>query len=179
MRLFAPALLLLATACAHPAVEVMQAAPAAVRGAAAYVYGVDLSLGPTAKTAVAAADQRLKPGREGYADMRFAPMLVQVVKDAAASRGLREGRALTIEIELDKLGVPGTAGAFLGGRDRLAGQVHVVDARTGEKLSSFYVDVDQGSPGLIGLALRGGGVREKLASAFARHIFDQLAPVRR
>jgi hypothetical protein len=173
MRTFLAALLLLVSACAHPAVETMQPMASALHGGA-YVYSVDLSLATAARAAASASDDKLKPGREGYAGMKFAPMLVQAVKDAAAARGLREGRALTIDIELDRLSVPGVAGAFVGGRDRLAGQVNVVDARSGAKLASFYVDVDRRSPGLIGVALRGGGVREKLAAAFARHVADQL-----
>jgi len=175
MRTLLLALLALVSACAHPVVETMQPVAASVRGGA-YVHAVELSLAASPKAAAAASDEKLKPGREGYAGMKFAPMLVQAVKDAAAARGLRDGRALTIEIELDQLSVPDLGGAFIGGRDRLAGQVKVVDARTGDALGSFYVDVDQRSPGLIGVALRGGGVREKLASAFARHIADQLAP---
>ena len=175
MRAFLLALLAFASACAHPAVETMQPTGTGIRGVA-YVHAVELSLSNVAKAAAGASDEKLKPGREGYAGMKFAPMLVQAVKDAAAARGLRQGRALTIEIELDQLNVPDLGGAFLGGRDRLAGQVKVVDARTGEALGSFYVDVDQRSPGLIGVAVRGGGVREKLASAFARHVADQLAP---
>ena len=45
-------------------------------------------------------------------------------------------------------------------------------------LTAFYVDVDRHYPGLLGLAVRegNGGVRERLAGAFVRHVLDQLAP---
>ncbi|HMC92874.1 MAG TPA: hypothetical protein VKI45_10470 [Allosphingosinicella sp.] len=178
MRFLPPALLLLlASACSPKAVDIMQAPPAALRDAS-YLYAVDLSLGPDAKREVAAADARVKP-EQGYAGMRFAALLPQLFKDAAAQRGMKEGRALTITVELDHLRVPAAGGSLVGRHDRLAGQVRIQDSRTGQALGSFYVDVDQHFPGLIGLAVRGGGVREKLASAFVRHVLDQIAPAAR
>jgi hypothetical protein len=175
MRFLLPALLLfLASACSPKAVDMMQAPPAALRGAA-YVYAVDLSPGPDARREIAAADARVKP-EQGYAGMPFAALLPQLLKDAAAQRGMKEGRALTVTIELDHLRVPAAGGSLVGRHDRLAGQVRIEDSRTGQALGSFYVDVDKHFPGLIGLAVRGGGVREKLASAFVRHVLDQIAP---
>lgn len=174
MRFLLPLLLLLVSACTAKSVEMVQAPPAALRGAS-YLYGVDLSLGPDAKREVAAADARVKP-EQGYAGMPFAAMLPKLLKDAAAQRGMKEGRALTVTVELDHLKVPGAGGSLVGHHDRLAGQVRIEDSRTGQALGSFYVDVDQHFPGLLGLAVRGGGVREKLASAFVRHILDQIAP---
>ena len=167
MRFLPPALLLLlASACSPKAVDIMQAPPAALRDAS-YLYAVDLSLGPDAKREVAAADARVKP-EQGYAGMRFAALLPQLFKDAAAQRGMK-----------DHLRVPAAGGSLVGRHDRLAGQVRIQDSRTGQALGSFYVDVDQHFPGLIGLAVRGGGVREKLASAFVRHVLDQIAPAAR
>jgi hypothetical protein len=174
MRFLPIALLLLASACTPKAVDMMQAPPATLR-AASYVYGVDLSFGPDAKREVVAADARLRPV-PGYAGMPFANLLPQLLKEAAIQRGMKEGRALTLTVELDHLKVPAAGASLVGHHDRLAGQVRIADSRTGEALGSFYVDVDQHFPGLIGLAVRGGGVREKLASAFVRHILDQIAP---
>jgi hypothetical protein len=65
--------------------------------------------------------------------------------------------------------------AVLGRSDRLAGQVRVEDARTGDRLALFYVTEDKAHSGLIGLAVRGGSVREKLVRGFAAHIAEQLA----
>jgi hypothetical protein len=175
MRILLAALLMLASACTPKAVEIMQAPPAALHGGS-YLYQVDVSLGPTARKEVAAADLKLK-GERGYPGMPFARLLPQMIRDAALQRGMKEGRALTLTIELDHLNVPGAGGALLGRHDRLAGQVRIEDSRTGQALGSFYVDVDRHYPGLLGLAIRGGGVRERLASAFARHILDQIAPV--
>ena len=61
-----------------------------------------------------------------------------------------------------------------GSNDQLAGSVELSDAATGEKLGQFYVDVINSHSGLLGMALRGGGVREKLAQEFANHIARQL-----
>ncbi|MBX2835034.1 MAG: hypothetical protein KTR28_08700, partial [Micavibrio sp.] len=43
-----------------------------------------------------------------------------------------------------------------------------------ELVSEFYVDVLKGTGGLLGLAVRGGGVREKLSAQFAEYIGDNL-----
>ncbi|MBV9931331.1 MAG: hypothetical protein JO013_10350 [Alphaproteobacteria bacterium] len=179
LRFLLPGLALLVAACTRPAIDMMQAPTAPLAGSV-YIYDIDLSLGPDAKKEVAAADARVAakaPGR-GYATMAFAPMLRDMFKQGAAARGLSAGRALTIVVELDHLRVPAAGGALMGKHDRLAGLVRVADARTGQALATFYVDVDQHYPGLIGLAVRegNGGVRERLAAAFVRHVLDQIAP---
>lgn len=178
MRLFLPALALLAGGCTRPAVDMMQP-PAAGLRAPAYIYAVDLSLGPDAKKEVAAADAKAVARRTpDYPGMPFAALLTRLFKEAAAMRGMTAARALTVAVELDHLRVPGAGGALAGRHDRLAGLVRVTDARTGAALATFYVDVDQHYPGLIGLAVREGNgtVRERLAAAFVRHVLDQIAP---
>jgi hypothetical protein len=178
VRFLLPALTLLAAGCTRPAIDMMQAPAAALR-APAYVSAVVLSLGPEAKKEVAVSDAKvMAKAAAGYAGMAFAALLPRMFKDSAAARGLTAGRALTVVVELDHLRVPGAGGALAGRHDRLAGLVRVTDARTGEVLATFYVDVDQHYPGLIGLAVRegNGGVRERLASAFVRHVLDQIAP---
>ena len=165
--------------CSRPAVNTLEAPAAALRGAPAYVYAVDLSLGPAARKEVAASDAKvLAKAAPGYAGMPLATLLPRLFKDGAAARGMREGRALTFVVELDHLRVPAAGGSLAGRRDRLAGLVRVVDSRTGESLAAFYVDVNQHYPGLVGLIVReaNGGVRERLASAFVRHALDQIAP---
>jgi hypothetical protein len=190
MRLFFPrsvrrrgspllAALLLAfplAACAVAPVEMMEAAPDALRGGA-YVDGVELSLAAPARVAVAEADRKLHG--EGDAGLPFARLLDKAVKEATRARGLETGRALTVTVEMDVLRIPGVGMAMLGRSDRLAGQVRVTDARTGDRLALFYVTVDKPHSGLIGLAMRGGGVREKLVRDFAAHIAEQLAARRR
>jgi hypothetical protein len=178
LRLFFLALALLAGACSRPAVDMMEAPPAALRGAA-YVHAVEVSLGPEAKREVAAADARAATrGAPGDAGLSLDRLLTRLFKDGAAARGLRDGRALTLVVELDRLRITDAGGALTGRDDRLAGLVRLTDARTGAALATFYVDVDRRYPGLIGLAVRegGGAIRERLASAFVRHTLDQIAP---
>jgi hypothetical protein len=175
----AAALLALAlplAACGPQPVEMMQPAPDALRGAA-YVDTVALSLGGESRIAVAESDRKLHG--EGDAALPFAKLFDQAVKEATRARGLQTGRALIVTIEMDVLRIPDAAMAVLGRSDRLAGQVRVEDARTGERLALFYVTIDKPHSGLIGLAVRGGGVREKLVREFAARIAEQLAARRR
>ncbi|HEX5183972.1 MAG TPA: hypothetical protein VFW19_12590 [Allosphingosinicella sp.] len=166
------ALALPLAACGPKPVEIFQPAPDALRGAA-YVYRVDLSLGGESRTGVAETDGKLH--EDGDAALPFAKLLDKAVKEATRARGLRAGRPLILTVEMDVLRIPGVAMAALGTSDRLAGQVRVEDARTGERLALFYVTVDHPHSGLIGLAIRGGGVREKLVREFADRIAGQLA----
>jgi hypothetical protein len=181
--LSACAVALLLAGCGPARVEMMQAPPAGLRGAA-WVADVELSLGGSSRTSVAAADSRLAQRASGpapapgYAGLPFAPMFVRVMKDVARERGLVSGRALRVVVEMDRVEVPGAAMAALGRGDRLAGQVRLLDARHGEMLATFYVDVDKVRPGLIGMMVRGTGVREKLAQEFAHRVADQLAAPR-
>ena len=178
------AALLLPGGCAPKAIDMMQPPPATLRGQA-WVVDVQLSLGGPSRASVAAADAKLRERRPAAAGpasddtaLPFAQMFVKMVKDVARERGLASGRAVTVSIEMDQAQVQGTGMAALGRGDRLAGQVRVLDARSGDKLAEFYVDVDKIRPGLIGLAIRGTGVREKLAGEFARRIADQLTAPR-
>jgi hypothetical protein len=166
------ALALPLAACAVPPVEMMEAAPVPLRGAA-YVDSVELSLNAAARAAVAASDGKLHG--EGDAALPFARLFDKAVKDATRARGLDGARPLIVTVEMDALRIPDAAMAALGRSDRLAGQVRVADARTGDRLALFYVTVDKQHSGLIGLAMRGGGVREKLVREFARRIAEQLA----
>lgn len=163
-------------ACAPKPVDMMEAAPETLRGGA-YVHGVALSLSAAARAEIKASDA--KHHGEGDTGLPFAILFEKAVKEATRARGLEAGRPLLITVEMDALRIPDVTMAVLGRSDRLAGQVRVEDARTGERLALFYVTVDKSHPGLIGLAMRGGGVREKLIRGFAAHIADQLAAPRR
>ena len=163
-------------ACGPQPVEMFQAAPDALRGAA-YVHAVQLSLGGDSRAAVA-EDDRKRHGN-GDAGLPFAKLLDTAVKEATRARGLQTGRPLIIAVEMDVLRIPDVGMAVLGRSDRLAGQVRVEDAKTGERLALFYVTVDHPHSGLIGLAMRGGGVREKLVREFGNRIAEQLAARRR
>ncbi|MFL6856690.1 MAG: hypothetical protein ACJ8DZ_02510 [Allosphingosinicella sp.] len=173
--LLGPALAALAlAACAAPAVDTFQAAPAGLAGRA-FVRQVEVVPGPRFKRQAAEADARLEPG-----DPTTARLIEQAVAEAARARGLTGERPLRLVLEMDALAMPGTARSALGAGDRLAGQVRVLDARSEERLAEFYVDVDRSYPGLIGQLARGGGVRERLTQAFAARVAEQLVdPTRR
>jgi hypothetical protein len=78
-------------------------------------------------------------------------------------------------LDVDILQVQGTGAALFGQPDRLAGTVYIRDAQTGASLGQLYVDVGGGSAGPIALAIRGSGVRERLARAFADRIAGALS----
>jgi hypothetical protein len=52
--------------------------------------------------------------------------------------------------------------------------VDVIDAADGSRLGEFYVDVLNYQGGWLAMAIRGSGVREKMATTFANQIADQL-----
>ncbi|MBX2833870.1 MAG: hypothetical protein KTR28_02755, partial [Micavibrio sp.] len=80
-----------------------------------------------------------------------------------------------VEIEVDNLKFVNPMVAILiSDTDQLSGTVKVVDSKIQELVSEFYVDVLKGTGGLLGLAVRGGGVREKLSAQFAEYIGDNL-----
>jgi hypothetical protein len=194
LRTAALAAALLVAACAPKAVEVVQPIPATLRGHA-QVGDVTVSLSPIArdlmkkfddKAAEKRADAKLpaiaadaplagKPSRDEYATLPFAQMFPLIVQDVAREKGLNSGRAIRLDVEIDTLKTANAGMAILAGSsDQLAGQVTVRDQQSGDKLGQFYVDVINTHSGLLGLALRGGGVREKLSQEFAEHIADQL-----
>ena len=98
--------------------------------------------------------------------------LKQIALERLESRDSDQNHFADIEIEVDnlklKLKLVDPMAAFLiGDTDQLAGTVYVYDTNTKELLTQFYVDVLKGTGGLLGLAIRGGGVREKLSLQFA------------
>lgn len=110
--------------------------------------------------------------------MRACPsskMLEFVVKDTTREWGLNSGQPLKLAVEIDTLKTANAAMAMLAASsDQLSGTVTVMDAATSAKVGEFYVDVINSHGGLLGLAMRGGGIREKLAEEFALHISRQL-----
>jgi hypothetical protein len=162
-------------ACAVKPIDMMEEAPEALRGAA-YVDAVELRLSAPARAVIKESDA--KRHGEGEVGLPFASLFDRAVKEATRARGLATGRPLRVTVEMDVLRIPDAAMAVLGRSDRLAGQVIVADARTGDRLALFYVTVDKAHSGLIGLAVRGGGVREKLVREFAARIAEQLSAPR-
>ena len=182
------------SACGPGAVQVFRPVPVSARGAS-MIADVQVRPGPQSLTLMQTLERRTAEKRSGaglpavdpaaeppgtvprdqYDMLHFAQMFELVLKDAARDRGLTSGRALRIEVEIDTLKTAdGGIKLLAGSRDQLAGQVEIFDARSNERIGQYYVDVVNAHSGLIGLAIRGGGIREKLAAQFARHIVDQL-----
>lgn len=103
-----------------------------------------------------------------YAHMPFRDMFPLIFTEVTKEWGLTGGRPVKLIVTLDTIKTANAGMAFLGSSaDQLAGLVEVTDAEAGTKLGSFYIDVLNNHGGLLGMAMRGGGVREKLADEFA------------
>jgi hypothetical protein len=193
LKLAVPALALLLAACAVNPVRVIQPVSAEVRGAS-HIAEVDVTISPLASeqmqrfedkarenreraglAPVPAEGLATRPPQDQYATLPFAQMIELVIQDVTRAHGLDSGRPLRLQVEIDTLKTANAGMAILAASsDQLAGTVRVVDAQTGASLGEFYVDVINAHSGLLGLAMRGGGIREELAEEFSLHIARQL-----
>lgn len=180
-------------ACAPNPVNVIQPVSSAVRGSS-HVADVDVTISPLASAQMERFEAKARenraeaglapvpaeglaerPPQEQYATLPFAEMMALVVEDVTRREGLQGGQPLRLAIEIDTLKTANAGMAILAGSsDQLAGTVRVLDAQSGESVGEFYVDVINSHSGLLGLAIRGGGIRERLAEEFAQHIAEQL-----
>ncbi len=123
-----------------------------------------------------AAPVSARPPAEVYETLPLTTMMPLEVEDVTREWGLVAGRAVKLTITLDTVKTANAAMALLiASSDQLAGTVAVSDAASGAKLGEFYVDVLNTHGGWLGMAVRGSGVREKLAGEFAKHIAEQLS----
>jgi len=105
-------------------------------------------------------------------------MLTRAIENVARRRGLVSGRPLKLLVEIDEVQTADAASAMFGRDDRLAGSVFVRDAATGQALGQLYIDIVNANGGLMSVITRAGGVREKLAEAFAEDIAEALSAPR-
>jgi len=193
IKLAVPATALLLAACMPNPVRVIEPVSAEIRGAS-HVADVAVAVSPLAADTMERFEAKARenraeaglppvppgglaarPSRDEYATLPFAQMMELVVEDVTREQGLQSGRPLRLEIEIDTLKTANAAMAILAAsNDQLAGTVRVLDAASGERLGEFYVDVINSHSGLLGLAMRGGGIREELAQEFSLHIARQL-----
>lgn len=121
-----------------------------------------------------ASGERPKP--DDYSTLPIARMFPLMLEDVAKDWGFASGKAIRISVEFDSLKTANAGAAiFIGSSDQLAGLVTVNDAETGKKIGEYYVDVLNQRNGLFGLALRGSGVREKLAAEFSKRLVQTLS----
>jgi len=193
VRVITPAAALFVAACVSP-VEVLQPISPAIKSAS-QVADVEVKLSTLARGAMAkfeekarekrtaaglppidaSAEMTSRPTRDHYSTLPFEQMFELVVQDVTRERGLNGGRPIKLNVEIDTLKTANAGMAvLLGSNDQLAGVVKISDPANGEKLGEFYVDVINSHSGLLGLAMRGGGIREELAEEFAIHISRQL-----
>lgn len=128
------------------------------------------------KTSATPASATTATESDRYATLPFAKMLPLVMEDVTRAWGLTNGRPVKLVVTIDTIKTANAGMAMLlGSNDELAGTVVVADVTTGDKLGEIYIDVLNTSAGLLGLAIRGSGVREKLATAFAGQVAIQLS----
>jgi hypothetical protein len=173
-RFLAPFLLLLACACTSRTDEVLPLSRSIV--GASQVKRIELVVRPQARASVAALDERAgqKKAEGGHAAAPLAQLLPDMIMEATRRLGLTGGRELKLLLEIDEFETASAGAAMFGVEDRLAGTVFVSDAGTGETLGQLYVDVNARASGLMGLATR-GGVRERIAEAFATRVAKALS----
>lgn len=174
LRLLVLLPLLPIAACATPVQHVLPLAPG-VRGAS-HVAEVRAFPVAHASDLFAPFDEKAARRTDGEAALPTAAMIERAMVEAAREAGLAGGRALRLEIEIDRLETADAAEVLLTSiPDRISGTVFVRDAASGEPLGQLYVDVGNRQSGLVGLAMRSGGARERLAAAFARQVAAALS----
>jgi hypothetical protein len=117
-----------------------------------------------------------RPKPDDYSTLPIAQMFPLMLEDVAKDWGMTSGKGVRIAVEFDSLKTANAGAAMLfGSSDQLAGLVTVTDAESGKKIGEYYVDVLNQRSGLLGLALRGSGVREKLAAEFSKRLVQTLS----
>ncbi len=179
-KITALAVLVMLSACAPQHTKVIQPLDQNYRGAL-NIKNIKVTYSDLSVEKISALDSKLaSKGQESGTpeEIQYQPFNVSFKEVAAKSLEERDGNGVNqadITIEVDNLKLANAVATILiGDIDQLSGSVKVNDSKTKELLSEFYVDVFKGSGGLLGLAIRGGGVREKLAAQFAEYIGDEL-----
>lgn len=109
-----------------------------------------------------------RPEKASYSTLPFRQMFALTMEDVTREWGLTSGTPVKLKVSFDTVKTANAGLAMLAGSaDQLAGLVEVSDAASGKPLGSFYIDVINNHSGLMGLALRGSGIREELAEEFA------------
>ncbi|UTW55961.1 hypothetical protein [Kordiimonas sp. SCSIO 12610] len=179
MKYFIPVVLLtFLSACVSP-VKVVQKLPDANVGALdvanVQVSYSDLTAEKIRENDAKRAERAAKANEEKISHKSLSDLIVQLLNEEIAERQSSKTVPVDVKVNIDTLKFA-NAGLtiLLGDSDQLAGSVEVIDRKTGDTISEFYVDIIKGSGGLLGLAIRGGGVREGMASDFVKETVKQL-----
>lgn len=125
-------------------------------------------------------EERAKTGKEKNAadEIQYWPLkrsFETVTLDHLNARDKKTDRHAAVKIEIDTLKLANPVMTVLtGDTDQLAGTASIYDIKSNTLISEFYVDIIDANGGLLGLAIRGAGVRERLGLQFASKIGDQL-----
>ncbi|MCR9214407.1 MAG: hypothetical protein NXI13_11875 [Proteobacteria bacterium] len=145
------------------------------------IQNVTVTYSEIGKPILIAADEELavegaEDGKEG--EIEYLPLkeaLTEIVKERLEIRDTDQELYADVEIEIDNFKLANRGLVWLiGDTDQLVGTVRVYDPKTKELLTELYVDVLKGNAGLLGIAIRGGRVREQLSLEFADIIGDEL-----
>lgn len=172
--------LLTLSACVPKNVQVVQPLPDELLGQLD-VQNVTVSYSQLAQDRIQKIDLERKVEGEKSSEpelVSYKPLstvLADITKNRLEQRDEDSQRFVDIKIEIDNLKlVNPVAAVLIGDVDQLSGSVKAVDSATGETVTECYVDVINGSGGLLGLAIRGAGAREKISAQFSDFIGDHL-----
>ncbi|MGK2910301.1 MAG: hypothetical protein ACSLE1_10970 [Sphingobium sp.] len=114
---------------------------------------------------------------ETYDTLPFKQMFPLVLRDVTHERGLTSGRRVKLNITLETLKTADAAIAILlaASSDALEGSVDIVDANDGRSLGRLRITIARARSGLIGMAVRGNGLRERLSKEFALELAKELS----
>lgn len=145
---------------------------------ALYTVGnVNVLYNPTMSEKIQDLDQQAL-NENGEGNVKSHPLnkaLKSEIKTELISRGINGKKRANILVELDTLKFSNAAMVMLtGDSDQLSGNVIVTDSNTKATIGEFYVDVIEARGGLIGLAMRGGNVRERLIAKFSEKVGDNF-----
>lgn len=113
---------------------------------------------------------------ETYDTLPFKQMFPLVVRDVTREHGLTSGRRVKLNVTLETLKTADAAIAILlaASSDALEGSVDIVDANDGSSLGRLRVTIARARSGLLGMAIRGNGLRERLSKEFALELSKEL-----
>lgn len=142
---------------------------------------VNVSYSELSKDKITKMDnEAIEEGREEGTlnELKHQPLhtsMAYIVKESLEKVDNDSGFSTNIEIEVDNLQIANPLAMFLvGDNDQLTGTVKVYDTQTKQLLTEFYVDHLKPQGGLLDMAIRGTGVREKMSAQFAEYIAEQM-----